>query len=141
MFKTVLIPVDVTVPGDTDKLLAAAQKLTEGWDCDCHVVTVIPNMGMAIVGSHFNDDFEKASHEAAERELAAAIARHAIKATTHVRVGRIYDSIISCAKELGADLIVIGAHQPELRDYLLGSNAARIVRHSGQSVMVLRDTD
>ena len=41
-------------------------------------------------------------------------------------------------RTIGAELILIGAHSPELKDYLLGSNAARIVRHSPKSVLVLR---
>ena len=42
------------------------------------------------------------------------------------------------ANRLGCDLIVVGAHRPELGDYLLGPNAARIVRHADQSVFVVR---
>jgi hypothetical protein len=30
------------------------------------------------------------------------------------------------------------AHSPDLKDYLLGPNAARVVRHANQSVMVIR---
>ncbi|MEP3300223.1 MAG: universal stress protein, partial [Pseudoruegeria sp.] len=37
-----------------------------------------------------------------------------------------------------ADLIVIGAHRPDFKDYLLGPNAARVVRHSECSVYVVR---
>ena len=36
------------------------------------------------------------------------------------------------------DLIVIGAHKPDFKDYLLGPNAARVVRHSHCSVHVVR---
>ena len=42
------------------------------------------------------------------------------------------------AKEIGADLIVMGSHRPELADYLLGANAAKVVRHADCSVMVVR---
>jgi nucleotide-binding universal stress UspA family protein len=43
------------------------------------------------------------------------------------------------ADKLGCDAIVMAAHRPELRDYLLGPNAARVVRHANQSVLVVRD--
>ncbi len=33
----------------------------------------------------------------------------------------------------------IGSHRPELKDYLLGPNAARVVRHANCSVLVVRD--
>ena len=138
MFKTVMIPVDVSDTTDTETLLAAARTLTAGWDATLHVVTVVPDFGMAIVGSYFDDKFESASHTEAEVKLTAAIADAGLDANHHVLHGKIYDRLIAHAKMLDADLILIGAHQPALGDYLLGSNAARIVRHAKQSVMVLR---
>lgn len=138
MFKKVLIPVDVSVPTDTQSLLQSAKQLTAGWDCELHVVTVIPNVGMPIVGSYFDEGFEASSTKAAVAEMSNALDAAGLKAKAHILTGRIYDGVITLAKKQDVDLIVVGAHQPELRDYLLGSNAARIVRHATQSVMVLR---
>ena len=43
-------------------------------------------------------------------------------------------------KETGnIDLIIMASHRPELQDYLLGPNAARVVRHANCSVLVVRD--
>jgi len=42
------------------------------------------------------------------------------------------------ATKIGADCILVGAHKPGLRDFFLGSTAARIVRHAPCSVHVLR---
>jgi nucleotide-binding universal stress UspA family protein len=42
------------------------------------------------------------------------------------------------AEKFGADLIVVGSHRPSMATYLLGSNAASIVRHSRCSVLVVR---
>ena len=139
MFTKVLIPVDVSTPDDTQKLLGLAKTLTDPWDCELHVLTVIPNVGMAIVGSYFDDDIETKSREAVAAQLQTAVATSGIKAKAHIRVGSVYDAVIEHANSLEADLIVIGAHQPELKDYLLGPNAARVVRHSKQSVLVVRD--
>jgi len=36
------------------------------------------------------------------------------------------------------DLIIVGSHKPGLQDYLLGSTAARVVRHAMCSVLVGR---
>lgn len=141
MFKKVLIPVDVSVEDDTRKLLQLAKTLTDPWACEVHVVTVIPNVGMPIVGSYFEDDFETKSRKAVAERLLAAVEEAGIDAKAHIMLGTVYDSVIDHANKLDIDLIVIGAHQPELRDYLLGSNAARVVRHSKQSVLVVRDHD
>ena len=53
--------------------------------------------------------------------------------------GSIYQEILSCAKKIGADLIVMASHRPELEDYLIGPNASRVTRHANCSVMVVRD--
>ena len=49
-----------------------------------------------------------------------------------------YEVILAVAKGIDADLIVMASHRPELKDYLLGPNAARVVRHADQSVLVVR---
>ena len=47
-------------------------------------------------------------------------------------------SIIDYASEHDIDCIVIGSHKPGLRDFLLGSTAARVTRHAPCAVHVLR---
>lgn len=47
-------------------------------------------------------------------------------------------SIIDYASDHGIDCVVLGSHKPGLRDYLLGSTAARVVRHAPCAVHVLR---
>lgn len=138
MFKKILIPVDVAQQDDTRKLLQAAKTLSADWECECHVVTVTPTVGMAIVGSYLDENHVSEGRSAAAVQLAAAVADAGLEATQHVLSGTVYDRVIDLAATLKADLILIGAHQPDLRDYLLGSNAARVVRHSNRSVLVLR---
>lgn len=49
-------------------------------------------------------------------------------------------SIIDYATDKGIDCIILGSHKPGLRDFLLGSTAARVVRHAPCAVHVLRTT-
>ena len=51
----------------------------------------------------------------------------------------IYAEILGVAEEAGADLVVVGSHRPAMKDYLLGTNAARVVRHARCSVLVARE--
>ena len=51
----------------------------------------------------------------------------------------IYAEILAVAEEAEADLIVVGSHRPAMKDYLLGTNAARVVRHARCSVLVARE--
>ena len=51
----------------------------------------------------------------------------------------IYAEILGIAEEAEADLIVVGSHRPAMKDYLLGTNAARVVRHACCSALVARE--
>lgn len=55
-----------------------------------------------------------------------------------VENGTIYREIVEAAKDLNIDHIVMGAHSPSLADFLLGPNSARVARHAGCSVTVVR---
>lgn len=54
--------------------------------------------------------------------------------------GHTYRTIIDYAQAKGIDCIVIGSHKPGLSDYLLGSTAARVVRHAPCAVHVHRSS-
>jgi len=51
----------------------------------------------------------------------------------------IYAEILGAAEAAEADLVVVGSHRPAMKDYLLGTNAARVVRHARCSVLVARE--
>lgn len=46
--------------------------------------------------------------------------------------------ITQVAGEMGADLIIVGAHHPSAMDYFLGSTAARVARRAPCSVLIQR---
>lgn len=139
MFKSVLVPVDVTIPEETKRILTAAKTLSAPWGAEMHIATVVPDLGMAIVGSQFDKGFEDRSLANAMTELRSATESVGIAGELHVRSGTVYDRVIALANELNVDLILMGAHRPEFKDYLLGTNAARLIRHSHKSVLLLRD--
>ena len=56
-----------------------------------------------------------------------------------MRQGTIYSEILKVAEDCSADLIIMASHRPELKDYMLGPNASRVVRHANCSVLVVRD--
>ena len=142
MFKTVLLPIDLSASSSWEKALPAALRLCEPEGGGVlHVITVVPDFGLSVVGSYFEPGFEeKAMHKIGE-DLEAWVANNVPSGTEvhpHVVHGRVYDQIILAADRLGVDAIVMGSHRPELTDYLLGPNAARVVRHANQSVFVVR---
>jgi len=103
---------------------------------------VVPDYGMAIVGSYFPKDYEKKALEAAKAALHDFTKKHLPKGASCQHIvshGTVYEEILQTSRAIEADLIIMGSHRPELQDYLLGPNASRVVRHADRSVMVVRD--
>lgn len=143
MIQTVLCAVDVNRPEAEARVLQTAHRLAELEGAQLDVITVIPDYGMSVVGGFFSDDHTKKA-VAHAKEILNDLVTDAIGADANAKVrhivgvGTAYHEIIETAEQGGADLIVLGAHRPDLRDYLLGPNAARVVRHSTCSVYVVR---
>ncbi|MEX0368005.1 MAG: universal stress protein [Ruegeria sp.] len=143
MTKSVLCAVDIS-NGDHDApVLKQAARLADLDGAQLDVVTVLPDFGERWVSGFFEPDFhEKAVAEAHDQLVhlcAAALGEERNASIRHVvATGTAYQEILKTAEGAGSDLIVIGAHTPDLKDYLLGPNAARVVRHSSASVYVVR---
>lgn len=143
MTSTVLCAVDINRPDDEVKVLQMAKRLADLDGAQLDVITVVPDFGSTVVGAFFDDHQVKTARDGAAKVLsdsvAAVIGAEANASVRHiVAVGSVYEEVLKAAKLAGADLIVIGAHRPDFKDYLLGPNAARVVRHSDCSVYVVR---
>ncbi len=141
MYKTILLPVDLSSPVSWEKALPTALRLAAPEQGAVHVATVVPDFGYSVVGGFFSEDFEqKMLHEVGEKltDWVNANVPSEVEVHPHVLHGRVYDQIIQAADRLAVDAIVMGSHTPDLQDYLLGPNAARVVRHAKQSVFVVR---
>lgn len=142
MFKSILLPVDLSDTSSWQKAAPVAIALARQNGAKIHVITIIPDYGMPLVGSFFPHDFADKALKATKAELEKFVAEHIpaelLDGSTAVS-GTIYKRILDTADDLGSDLIVISSHRPEKADYLLGPNAARVVRHANQSVFVVRE--
>ncbi len=142
MFKEILLPIDLGEVESSRKAVSTAIELSRTEGARLHLLCVVPGFGMSLVSQYFPEGFEEKSLAEATRQLddfiaknvPAEIARRAIVAN-----GSIYAEILKVARETGCDLIVVASQRPELKDYLLGPNAARVVRHATCSVLVVRD--
>ena len=142
MTKRVLLPIDLADEKSWKMALDIALEQLRLHGGELHVVSVLPDFGMALVGGYFRKDFEKEALHNFSEALRNWVNEHVpddIDVHPHVLHGSIYDEILRAADKLDVDLIVIGSHRPELKDYLLGPNAARVVRHARQSVYVVRN--
>ncbi|WP_425040489.1 universal stress protein [Primorskyibacter sp. S187A] len=141
MFKTLLLTVDINDPEGGARAAHAAATMAKAENAKLHILNVIPDAGMAIVGASLNQQISKdvtAKVRTALADWAKAAIPEAIDTELHITHGTVYDQIIKMANSLNADGIFVGAHRPELKDYLIGPNAARVARHATQSVFVIR---
>ncbi|MCK8464976.1 universal stress protein [Aliiroseovarius sp. S1339] len=143
MSKTILCAVDINRPDTEKDVLTTAAKLAEMDDAQLDVITVVPDFGMTVVGAYFQDhQIETAKSKAGE--LLKEMTKSALGADMDAKVrhivamGTVYEELLRIADLNKSDLIVIGASRPDFKDYLLGPNAARVVRHSECSVYVVR---
>ncbi|MDA7428033.1 universal stress protein [Primorskyibacter aestuariivivens] len=139
----VLCAIDTNRPEEETHVLQAAQRLAAMDGAQLDVITVVPDFGATVVGAYFQDHHVRSARDGAAKALSdfaeKVLGAEANAKIRHiVAVGSVYEEVLKAAKVSEADLIVIGAHRPDLKDYLLGPNAARVVRHSDCSVYVVR---
>ena len=141
MYEHILLPVDLGNESSWVKALPTAIEYCGAFGAMLHVMTVMPDFGSPMVAQFFPTDHEDKMMETANHVLHKFVADRvpdSIMVQHIVADGTIYKTIIETADQIGADLIIMASHRPELQDYLLGPNAARVVRHSTKSVLVVR---
>ena len=141
MFKSILLPIDLNEPSSWEKAIPVAIDMAKTYNASVHIMTVIPDYGKSIVGSYFPSDFSDkalADTSSALENLVSERFPPEIINDSIARHGSVYKEVLEVADSIGADLIVLASHRPARSDYLLGPNAARVVRHAKQSVFVVR---
>ncbi|MCG8573490.1 MAG: universal stress protein [Flavobacteriales bacterium] len=142
MYKDILLPVDLNDPSSWKKALPTALKMADAFDARMHIMTVAPDFQLPMLSHFFPDNFEESAMDEMNRKLHEFVAENvpADRKVQHIVTdGAVYEAILLMAEKVNADLIIMSSHRPEMRGYLLGPNAARVVRHGKCSVMVVRD--
>jgi len=141
MYKHILLAVDLD--DERQRSVEVAVEHAKAFGSTLHVMTVLPNFGMSMVGSFFPKDHEKQMlekttetlHDFVKANIPGGIAVQHI-----VGIGSVYEEVLRVSDEINSDLIVIGTHRPDMKDYLLGPNAARVSRHAKCSVLIVRES-
>jgi len=142
MYKRILVPIDLQ-ENDRPRTMALkrAVEICRCSQAELYVLTVVPDMGMPIVAQYFPSDAGDRIVAEAESMLHEVVGAHIpddVKVHHMVAQGSVHRRILRMAERIQADLIVIPAHRMKLQDYLLGTNAARVVRHANCCVLVVR---
>ncbi|MDJ0858994.1 MAG: universal stress protein [Dinoroseobacter sp.] len=134
MYDRILIPVDLDheelVPPKLDlarRLLAPQGRITM-----MAVLESIPGYVSEFVmdkpENHLTSKVSKALQKLADGD----------DVDVHVCTGKPGVEIAQYAEDANMQLIIVGSHRPGMRDYFLGSTAARVVRRAPCSVLVAR---
>ncbi len=141
MYDHILVPVDLEHSDTSVKALRTAQQIAKDYSAVLHLLNVVPPID-AFASGFFREGYAHQMTEAALEKLHRFSTEMEIEGLTIQHIvahGAIYDQILRMADKVNADLIVMASHRPELSDYLLGPNAAKVVRHASCSVMVVRN--
>ena len=133
MFENILIPVRPNRPSTWRKALPMAVGEAQRYGAKLHVITVTSEVDP--------EDDKKTANDVA-RELQDLVDEQvpgdvAVEAQIY-KGATVHRNVRKAAEERGCDLIVMNSHRPDLRDYLIGSNASQVVRHASCSVLVVR---
>ncbi len=142
MFKNIVVPIDLGDKHSVKVVLPAALKFVSAFEAKIYLIYVMPDFGLRMVEDylprHWMSD-QKTKYSKVFEEIIKNSVPEGIEVEFHISRGAIYDEIINYSEKLNADLILLSAVRPQFKDYMLGPNASKIVRHSSISVMVVRD--
>lgn len=136
MYKTILVPIDMSHIEEGKLTLDIAKKHSDE-NTRIILLHVIEEPPKWISAELPEGIFEK-SRQSTKDEIQAIADAASVSADVEIRSGHPYKNILGKAEEVDADLIIIASHKPDLQDYLLGSTAAKVVRHAPCSVLVVR---
>jgi universal stress protein F len=140
MFTKILVPIDLAEEKMTRYALGSAETLARAFDADIRLVNVQSLAPLAFL-DYTPEDFSESIRTGLESELAtlaASMDHPPERISTTLLFGPIYQKILGEAESWGSDVILLCSHRPGMERFLIGSNAAAIVRHATCSVLVLR---
>ena len=136
MYTHILMGIDINHEVDYDREIAVATHLAESANARLTALAVLDAVPAYIAGQIPEEALEEAG-EAAMARLRKIVGPKS-EIATEIRHGSAADALLDHAREHGVDCIVVASHKPGLKDYFLGSTAARVVRHAPCSVHVIR---
>ncbi|MEP3921136.1 MULTISPECIES: universal stress protein [Paracoccaceae] len=135
MYSHILVPISLDTNRDGKTAMKVAQTLSGdgGKISVLHIVEHLPQYSEDLLpANHFELAKSKIS------EVLIPMLDGVDNATLNIVEGHSGRTILDYAENHQADCIVVASHRPGLQDYLLGSTAARVVRHASCAVHVVR---
>ena len=126
MNRTILVPIDISDSELTQRVISHVEAEAK------------IDLGLAYSAELPAMDDLKAEAKSQLEEIIKKFKLPTDRVHVHVEEGSPKDRILEMAKKIPAHMIIIASHRPDITTYLLGSNAAAVVRHAECSVLVVR---
>ncbi len=142
LFSKILLPIDINDRSSWQKTLpTCVSMLKRNPEAKLWIISVIPNFGLNMVESYFPAGWMKEITAKTIAELKSIVVKHFpndLSPELIVERGVVYQALLETATKLEIDLIIMAAGNSSNKEYLLGPNAARVVRHADISVLIQR---
>lgn len=140
MYSSILVPIDLEEPSSWKKSVPVGIGLAQAFGARVTLATVVPDNVAGRAAQWSAIGYRRLLDTANARlDLLAAELGGGTELESRVGSGPIAKGILGLAQDSAADLIVLASHRPEMKDWLIGANASRVVRHAACSVMVVRN--
>lgn len=137
MFEKIVFPVDLAHANALEKALDVAGGLAKQYGAEIHAVGVTAATPSPV--AHTPQEYGRKLTEwaeAASSRLGVTVKAHPV--TAHDPGIEVDSKILSEAKDIGADLVVMASHVPGMAERLFASRAGHLAAHADMSVFVVR---
>lgn len=139
VYTSILVAIDIDDPQAWSTFLPTARALADHLGAKLALVHVVSEVSLELEANRSSFVLRNILETARARLLGIANEFGITDPDAiHLTTGTVHHGVLETAAQIDADLIVIGSHRPGLKDYLIGQNAERLVRHAPVSVLVVK---
>ena len=137
MYSNIMMPVDLAHAEKSKHALAVAADLAKHYDATLTYVAITSNTpgSVARTPEEFADKLTAFANEQGAQH-GHQTAAHSV--VSHDPTADLDKKLIGAVDEVGADLIVMATHVPNMADMLLPSHGGALARHTDVSVFLVR---
>ena len=137
MFSRIMAPVDLVHAERLVKALAVTADLAQHYDVPVTYVAVAAATPGPL-GHNPAEFADRLAAFAAGQADAHGIAATGLALTSHDPTTDLDDTLLKAIDEIGADLVVMASHIPNVADHVWPSNGGKLAGHASASVFVVR---
>ena len=140
MFQKIVVPIDLAHEAALGKTLQVAADLARSHKASLCFVGVASSAPGAVARTPEEYDAKLQSFAASQT------AQHGVPASGHTIISHdpaveLNKALEKAIRDLGADLVVMATHVPNISDYIWAGHGAHVAAHSPASVLLVRDQD